>query len=80
MNIYERIKTLLEVSGRNDPALMGSISRKHARKTMASGDYKGADHRLAKKYNSKQSKLVGELPHKVGGRLPGQGGHYKAKI
>lgn len=81
MNIYSRIKTLLlEVSGRNDPALLGSISRKHARKTMASGNYKGADHRLAKKYNAKQGKLIDLAPSNKPSRFPGHGGTFKAKL
>lgn len=84
MSIYDRIKTLLEVSGRDNPGLMGRISAKHARKANRENnfDLKSPDRKLAKKYNKKQDALIGkdlESSYKPS-RFPGSSGRRQKSL
>lgn len=84
MSIYTRIKNLLlEVSGRDNPDVVGRIGLKHALKVNKNPGNK-TELKLSKKYNQKKRNLVGELPEPSykPSRLPnsGKSASFKAKI
>ena len=77
MTIYDRIKTLLEVSGRDNTNLLGRISAKHAHKANKEKnfDLKSPDRKLAKKYGTKRNNTIKDIDFvtsiRATSRIPG---------